>query len=90
MSRKSNVNIEIWIGSASKSPDLRHKRIYLDIVVRVSFGVEVLEGVDDLYGEGAGQRGGQRMTTILENFIQINSQPERRTRTIYSDANCCS
>jgi hypothetical protein len=46
--------------------------------VRVSFGVEVLEGVDDLYGEGADQRGGQRMTTILENFIQINSQPERR------------
>jgi hypothetical protein len=56
--------------------------------VRVSFGVEVLEGVDDLYGEGAGQRGGQRMTTILENFIQINSQPERRT--IYYDTNCCS
>jgi hypothetical protein len=56
--------------------------LYLDIVVRVSLGVEVLEGVDDLYGEGAGQRGGQRMTTILENFIQINSQPEKRTFTL--------
>jgi hypothetical protein len=81
MSIRNSVNVDILIGSASNSPDLRHKKIpysvYLDIVVRVSFGVEVLEGVDDLYGEGAGPRGGQRMTTILENFIQINSQPER-------------
>ncbi len=57
MSIKSSVNVEKWIririresGSASQE-DL----LYLDIVVRVSFGVEVLEGVDDLYGEGAGQ-----------------------------------
>jgi hypothetical protein len=81
-----STNVEIWIRigikeSGSASQKIPHS-VYLYIVVRVSFGVEVLEGVDDLYGEGAGQRGGQRMTTILENFIQINSQPEGRT--IYS------
>jgi hypothetical protein len=79
MSRKSRVNIEILnrIGIKESGSASQEDIPYLDIVVRVSFGVEVLEGVDDLYGEGAGQRGGQRMTTILENFIQINSQPER-------------
>ncbi len=42
----------------------------------VSFGVDVLQGVDDLDGQGAGQRRRQGVKAVLESFIQINSKPE--------------
>jgi hypothetical protein len=38
--------------------------------------VDVLQGVDDLDGQGAGQRRRQGVKAVLESFIQINSKPE--------------